>query len=109
MVKFLCGFPHDMAMVMATAAPVPVWHAGYFAWVLLGAVSQLAATAFLLLAMKQRNFVVDVAHCPNCGGEFGIIAAILAQPVIKMILTHLRLQARAPPRSPLGGQALQAV
>jgi hypothetical protein len=47
-------------------------------------------------------------HCPNCGGELKIIAAILEQPVIEKILTHLGLQARAPPRSPARGQALQA-
>jgi hypothetical protein len=33
-------------------------------------------------------------HCPNCGGELKIIAAILEQPVIEKILTHLVLQAR---------------
>ncbi len=33
---------------------------------------------------------------------------ILEQPVIEKILTHLGLQARAPPRAPARGQALQA-
>ena len=47
-------------------------------------------------------------HCPNCGGELKIIAAILEPPVIEKILTHLGLQARAPPRSPARGQALHA-
>ena len=37
-----------------------------------------------------------------------IVAAILEQPVIEKILTHLGLQARAPPRSAARGQALQA-
>jgi len=36
------------------------------------------------------------------------IAAILEQPVIEKILVHLGLQARAPPRAPACGQALQA-
>ena len=53
-------------------------------------------------------FEIDLAHCLNCGGELRIIAAILEQPVIEKILTHLGLQARAPPRSPARGQALQA-
>jgi hypothetical protein len=27
-------------------------------------------------------FEIDMAHCPNCGGELKIIAPILEQPVI---------------------------
>ena len=37
-------------------------------------------------------------HCPNCGSELKIIAAVLKQPVIGEIVSHLALQARAPPR-----------
>ena len=58
--------------------------------------------------LLKRVFEIDMEHCPNCGGELKIIAAILEQPVIEKILTHLRLQARAPPRAPARGQALQA-
>ena len=47
-------------------------------------------------------------HCPNCGGELKIIAAILEQPVIEKILTHLGLQADCGRRSaPARGHALQ--
>ena len=66
--------------------------------------SQLYSMAKLL----KRVFDLDLEHCPNCGGELKIIAAILEAPVIEKILTHLRLQARAPPRAPARGQALQA-
>ncbi len=58
--------------------------------------------------LLQRVFEIDMEHCPNCGGELKIIAAILEAPVIEKILTHLGLQARAPPRAPARGQALQA-
>lgn len=44
--------------------------------------------------------LADIAHCPNCGGELKIIAAIEAPGVIAQILTHLGLPARAPPREP---------
>ena len=57
--------------------------------------------------LLKRVFELDLEHCPNCGGELKIIAAIL-EAVIEKILTHLGLQARAPPRSPARGQALQA-
>jgi hypothetical protein len=43
-------------------------------------------------------FDLDLEHCPSCGGELKFIAANLEQPVIEKILTHLGLQARAPPR-----------
>ncbi|MBC7706171.1 MAG: transposase [Rhodoferax sp.] len=54
--------------------------------------------------LLKRVFDLDLQHCPNWGGELKIIAAILKQRVVEKILTHLGLQARAPPR----GQALQA-
>lgn len=67
------------------------------------------ASQLLSLARPlKRVFDPDLEHCPNYGGELKIIAAILEQPVIDKILTHLGLQARAPPRSPACGQALQA-
>ena len=56
----------------------------------------------------KRVFAIDLEHCPNCGGDQKIIAAILVQRLIETILTHLALQARAPPRAPARGQALQA-
>ena len=49
-----------------------------------------------------------MAHCPNCGGKLEIIVAILKQPVVEKILTHLGLQAKAPPRAPARGSQLQA-
>ena len=64
----------------------------------------LAPNAKLL----KRVFEIDMEHCPNCGGELKIITAILEAPVIERILMHLGLQARAPPRAPARGQALQA-
>ena len=63
--RFLYGLPFALVWVLilhtGTAAPVPAFHAVYFGWVAFGAVAQLLATAFLLQAMQQRNFVVGVA------------------------------------------------
>ena len=58
--------------------------------------------------LLKRVFEIDMEHCPNCGGDLLIIAAILEQPVIEKILTHLGLQARAPPRAPARRPQLQA-
>ena len=48
-------------------------------------------------------------HCPNCGGELKIFAAILEQPAFEKIPPHLGLQARGTlaRASPSPGQALQ--
>ena len=50
--------------------------------------------------LLKRVFDHDLEHCPLCGGEFKIIAAIEEPAVIVRILAHLGLAARAPPRSP---------
>ena len=58
--------------------------------------------------LLERVFEIDLEHCPNCGGELEIIAPILESAVIERILTHLGLQARAPPRAPACGHMQQA-
>ena len=58
--------------------------------------------------LLKRVFEIDMEHCPNCGGELKIIAAILEQPVIEKILRHLGLQADCGRRSaPARGPAPQ--
>ena len=46
--------------------------------------------------LLKRVFGIDLEHCPQCGGEFKIIAAIEWPAVIVRILTHLGLPARSP-------------
>ena len=53
--------------------------------------------------LLKRVFEIDIEHCPNCGGQLKIIAAILESAVIERILTHLGLQARAPPQGTAPG------
>ncbi len=62
----------------------------------------------MLTRLLKRVCDIDIEHWPNCGGELKIIAVILEQPVIEKILTHLGMQARAPPRALARGQAMQA-
>jgi hypothetical protein len=59
-------------------------------------------------AGTKRVFEIDMEHCPNCGGELKIIAAILETTVIERIIEHLGLPARAPPRSPARAPASHA-
>jgi hypothetical protein len=48
--------------------------------------------------LLKRVFDLDLEHCPNCGGELKIIAAILERPVIQKILSHLALDPQPPPK-----------
>ena len=56
--------------------------------------------------LLRRVFDIDLEHCPQCGGEFKIIATIQEPAAIVRILTHMGLPARAPPRSPARPVAL---
>ena len=80
--RFLYGLPFAAAWVLllhalpGTAAPVPDFTAAWAGWLLVGAVSQLAATAFLLVAMKQRSFVVGVAFSKTDALQVALFATL---------------------------------
>ena len=80
--RFLYGLPFAAAWVLllhalpATAAALPGFHWHWFGWLLLGALGQLAATAFLLAAMKQRNFVVGVAFSKTDALQVALFASL---------------------------------
>jgi len=40
--------------------------------------------------LLKRVFQIDLEHCPNCGGQLKIIAAILEAAVIVLILREHR-------------------
>ena len=48
----------------------------------------------------KRVFYIDIEHCPHCGGQLKLIAAIEEPAAIARILTHLGLAAQPPQRTP---------
>src|SRR4051794_33072684 len=80
-VRFFYGLPFAvvayvvLAWVLGGALP----HLGraFLAWVALGSLAQLAATAFLLSAMKQRSFIVAVAYSKTELVQIAIYSVIL--------------------------------
>jgi drug/metabolite transporter (DMT)-like permease len=66
LVRFLYGLPFAILwlwiVLRYTGASLPQPGAGFAAWVALGALSQIAATALLLRAMEERNFALGVAY-----------------------------------------------
>jgi drug/metabolite transporter (DMT)-like permease len=65
-IRFLFGFPFSLVffavVLAATGDRVPWPTAAFWPWLLLGALSQIAGTGMMLLAMNDRSFVVTTAY-----------------------------------------------
>ena len=81
LVRFVYGLPFAAAALIAIAAatpgPLPAASVPFAAWVALGAVAQLAATAFLIAAMEQRSFVVAVTYSKTEIVQIGLYSIVL--------------------------------
>lgn len=66
LVRFLYGLPYALLWLYFVHEyfdlPFPALNAKFGGWVLLGALSQTAATALLLAVMQARNFALGVAY-----------------------------------------------
>lgn len=66
LVRFLFGFPFALlflAIVLAWShANLPAINRDFLLWTLLGALTQIFATALMLMTMEQRSFVVTIAY-----------------------------------------------
>lgn len=65
-VRFLFGLPFALLFLALTMVPTgaspPRPHPAFFAWVFAGAATQIAATAMMLAAMRERSFAVTIAY-----------------------------------------------
>lgn len=83
LVRFLYGLPVAAAWVLGSCVLgdrpglVPVFTGTYAAWLVLGALTQVGATAFLLLAMKERNFILAVAYSKTEVLQVALFSAVL--------------------------------
>jgi len=66
LVRFLFGLPFGILFLVSltifTKTPLPAFNLAFVLWVTLGAISQIAATALMLMAMNERSFVVATAY-----------------------------------------------
>src|SRR5438094_4657187 len=89
-VRFLFGFPFALVflavVLVASGVALPRPGAVYWAWVLDGALTQIAATALMLAAMSDRSFVVVYAYIktePVQVALFGLV--LLGDPVTPLM------------------------
>ena len=66
LVRFLFGFPFALLFLAAvlawTHATPPAISRDFLLWIVLGALTQIGATALMLMTMEQRSFVVTIAY-----------------------------------------------
>jgi drug/metabolite transporter (DMT)-like permease len=66
LVRFLFGFPFALiflaVVLTVTGASLPAMSGEFGWWILLGALTQIAATALMLMTMERRSFVVTTAY-----------------------------------------------
>ena len=83
LVRFLYGLPFAalwlwlVLQFLPTGSQMPSFGTNYFLWLSVGAVAQILATAFLLLAMAQRNFVIGVALAKTEVLQAGLLGSVL--------------------------------
>jgi drug/metabolite transporter (DMT)-like permease len=85
LVRFLYGLPFAAAAVLVlqgmsgSALELPAFSGVFFGWIAGGAVAQVVATAFLLAAMKERNFIVAVTYSKTEVLQVALFAALFLQ------------------------------
>ncbi|MFN0072304.1 MAG: DMT family transporter [Chloroflexota bacterium] len=81
LVRFLYGLPfaaaYAGALVLITGEAVPSVHWGFFGWILMSGLVQIAATALLLRVMEARNFTLGVAYSKSEVVQAAVFAAVL--------------------------------
>jgi drug/metabolite transporter (DMT)-like permease len=86
LVRFLYGLPFAaiwfFAVEFFSGNPVPETNPKFLAWVLIGSISQIVATALLLRVMQERNFALGVAYSKTEVIQVALFAfAFLGDPV----------------------------
>lgn len=79
-VRFLYGLPFAAlslaVMVLVVDQPLPRPSLAYVGWLVVGAVSQIAATALMLAAMRLRSFVVATAYTKTEALQVAVFALV---------------------------------
>jgi drug/metabolite transporter (DMT)-like permease len=86
LVRFVYGIPFALVWLWLVRAvgdfELPEPNAAFVGWILLGAISQIGGTAFLLQVMHERNFTLGVAYSKTEAVQVAFFGFIfLADPI----------------------------
>ncbi len=90
-VRFLFGLPFAVLFLagarLSTGIALPALSPSTFAWTVFGALTQIAATALMLAAMRRRSFVVVVAYTKTEAAQVALFALLFLgeTPTLKLI------------------------
>jgi drug/metabolite transporter (DMT)-like permease len=97
-VRFLFGLPFGLLALAAVAlawGEVPAPNAAALLWTTLGAASQIAATALMLAAMRERSFVVTIAYTKTEPAQVALFAMVFLGEQVTLPLAAAVLIATA--------------
>jgi drug/metabolite transporter (DMT)-like permease len=97
-VRFLFGLPFSLVflmIVLAVVGPPPLPPAIFWAWAVLGAATQIAATALMLAAMNDRSFVVVYAYIKTEPVQVALFGLVLLGDVVTPLMAAAILIATA--------------
>ena len=79
-VRFLFGLPFGLLflllVMLISGRPLPAIPVHFWGWILLGGLSQIAATALMLAAMQLRSFVVATAYAKTEPVQLALFALV---------------------------------
>ncbi len=87
-VRFLFGFPFALifltGLCFVSGEALPHTTSAFWTWILLGALTQIAGTALMLLAMTERSFVVTVAYLKTEPVQVAVFGLVFLGDLLKL-------------------------
>jgi drug/metabolite transporter (DMT)-like permease len=97
-IRFLFGLPFGLVFLLVVAAVTGDLVAptiGALAWTVVGALTQIGATALMLAAMRERSFVVTIAYTKTEPVQVALFAVVFLGEHISALATTAVLVATA--------------
>ena len=120
-VRFLFGLPFAIAFLAAARAaaqsPIPPLDVAVLLWSILGGLAQIAGTALMLAAMRERSFVVAIAYIKTEAVQVAVFSLVFLGERLSLSLgaaialatAGVLIMSGPTPRTPRQGLARSAV